>query len=404
MMYSIPHGQSLPTAILYEKARALASKSTPSGRAKGTNVSQRRPWSTEEEQVLMAGLDAVKGPHWSQILALYGSGGSISEALRDRTQVQLKDKARNLKLFFLKSGIEVPYYLGFVTGELKSRAPSHISPDPRFMDLPPDAHEAPNGARMIVDSLDTFGPATPTPTSAAGPKTPLPLPPSGDNNHAPAGPTTSSGSNNHQAPITRPPSNGTYASPYAAIPPPSRQQSQEQSQRQGHGPEGAVHGGAPLDGRFVGSGDSNGNENRNTNDSKNGDRNGHIDSAMRSYNSHSHPQTPEAASTPTPAPALTHEQARALASSAAGEPVSRSVTTLNGSGGTSESTRTMNGRDHERMETEQQQHRYQHQYPQVQYQGPQQREKVNGTADRYDPVSSASTAKGAGAGFRAINA
>jgi hypothetical protein len=75
----------------------------------------------------MAGLDTVKGPHWSQILALYGSKGTVSEVLKDRNQVQLKDKARNLKLFFLKSNIEVPYYLQCVTGELKTRAPSQAA-------------------------------------------------------------------------------------------------------------------------------------------------------------------------------------------------------------------------------------------------------------------------------------
>lgn len=58
---------------------------------------------------------------------MFGPGGTISEALKDRNQVQLKDKARNLKLFFLKSGIEVPYYLKFVTGELKTRAPAQAA-------------------------------------------------------------------------------------------------------------------------------------------------------------------------------------------------------------------------------------------------------------------------------------
>lgn len=75
----------------------------------------------------MAGLDRVKGPHWSQILAMFGPGGTINESLKDRNQVQLKDKARNLKLFFLKSHIEVPYYLSFVTGELKTRAPAQAA-------------------------------------------------------------------------------------------------------------------------------------------------------------------------------------------------------------------------------------------------------------------------------------
>jgi hypothetical protein len=75
----------------------------------------------------MAGLDQVKGPHWSQILALYGPDGTVNNILKDRNQVQLKDKARNLKLFFLKSNIEVPYYLQCVTGELKTRAPSQAA-------------------------------------------------------------------------------------------------------------------------------------------------------------------------------------------------------------------------------------------------------------------------------------
>lgn len=52
----------------------------------------------------MAGLAEVKGPHWSQILSLYGRGGSVSEVLKDRNQIQLKDKARNLKLCYLKMG------------------------------------------------------------------------------------------------------------------------------------------------------------------------------------------------------------------------------------------------------------------------------------------------------------
>lgn len=75
----------------------------------------------------MAGLDRVRGPHWSQILAMFGPGGTVNESLKDRNQVQLKDKARNLKLFFLKGSIEVPYYLKYVTGDLKSRAPAQAS-------------------------------------------------------------------------------------------------------------------------------------------------------------------------------------------------------------------------------------------------------------------------------------
>lgn len=82
---------------------------------------QRRPWTSEEEEALMAGLNTVQGPHWAQILELYGPGGRISEVLKDRNQVQLKDKARNLKMFFLKTGAPMPEVLKFVTGDVKSR-------------------------------------------------------------------------------------------------------------------------------------------------------------------------------------------------------------------------------------------------------------------------------------------
>ncbi|EME41097.1 hypothetical protein DOTSEDRAFT_74578 [Dothistroma septosporum NZE10] len=81
----------------------------------------RQPWTKPEEDALLAGLERVNGPHWSQILALYGRGGSVSEVLKDRNQVQLKDKARNLKLWYLKTGKEVPTSLRGVTGELRKR-------------------------------------------------------------------------------------------------------------------------------------------------------------------------------------------------------------------------------------------------------------------------------------------
>ncbi|RYP70579.1 hypothetical protein DL771_005398 [Monosporascus sp. 5C6A] len=124
---ALPPNQSDTTPALYEKARqAAAARSSTHARREGTH-STRRPWSPEEEKALMMGLDMVKGPHWSQILGLFGPNGSMSNILADRTQVQLKDKARNLKLFFLKTNSEMPYYLHCVTGELKTRAPTQAA-------------------------------------------------------------------------------------------------------------------------------------------------------------------------------------------------------------------------------------------------------------------------------------
>lgn len=124
---SLPPNQTFPTSVLYERARqAAVAKSSSAARREGIH-STRRAWTPEEEKALMAGLDMVKGPHWSQILSLFGANGSISDILKDRTQVQLKDKARNLKLFFLKTNSEMPYYLQCVTGELKTRAPGQAA-------------------------------------------------------------------------------------------------------------------------------------------------------------------------------------------------------------------------------------------------------------------------------------
>lgn len=129
----LPQVQTVPAALgssasikeQYERAREEHEREKANERRRATlQQSQRRPWNSAEENALMAGLDKVKGPHWKEILAMFGRGGTVSEVLRDRTQVQLKDKARNIKLFFLKSGYDVPSYLKGVTGDLMTRAPA----------------------------------------------------------------------------------------------------------------------------------------------------------------------------------------------------------------------------------------------------------------------------------------
>lgn len=84
----------------------------------GVKAPSRRPWTRDEEKALRHALE-LKGPLWSTILELFGQGGRINESLKNRTQVQLKDKARNWKMFFLKSGLPVPAYLQKVTGDLE---------------------------------------------------------------------------------------------------------------------------------------------------------------------------------------------------------------------------------------------------------------------------------------------
>jgi hypothetical protein len=125
-MYPPPPGSMSRTSHPTSSPVANSNKGGANGRRPNA-PSPRRPWTQEEERALLEGLERVKGPHWSQILALYGAGGSVSEVLKDRNQVQLKDKARNLKLFYLKSGVEVPGFLKRVTGELRTRAPGQAA-------------------------------------------------------------------------------------------------------------------------------------------------------------------------------------------------------------------------------------------------------------------------------------
>ncbi|KAK3070969.1 TTAGGG repeat binding factor [Teratosphaeriaceae sp. CCFEE 6253] len=102
----------------------------------------RQSWTKPEEDALVSGLEKVNGPHWSQILALYGRGGSVSEVLKDRNQVQLKDKARNLKLGYLKMGKEVPMALRGVTGELQKRGGARARAALGILDEEQDAEDA----------------------------------------------------------------------------------------------------------------------------------------------------------------------------------------------------------------------------------------------------------------------
>lgn len=108
--------ESYDNARLAAHTRAFNSKKRPPSPA---HTSNRKVWSIEEENALLEGLEILQGPHWRDILSLYGENGTKSEVLKNRSQVQLKDKARNMKLFYKKNGLEAPEVLQKVTGELK---------------------------------------------------------------------------------------------------------------------------------------------------------------------------------------------------------------------------------------------------------------------------------------------
>ena len=99
---------------------AVANSAISSNNVSGNvhkKLKPKRVWSKEEEATLLEGLQEV-GPSWSKILDLYGPGGKVNEGLKNRTQVQLKDKARNWKLQYLKNNKPLPDYLEKVTGNI----------------------------------------------------------------------------------------------------------------------------------------------------------------------------------------------------------------------------------------------------------------------------------------------
>lgn len=75
---------------------------------------------------LERGLRRFSGPYWSDILALFGPNGSVSDVLKDRDEAQLENKACRMKISFLKSGIKFPFYLRLVTGGRKKVAPTVV--------------------------------------------------------------------------------------------------------------------------------------------------------------------------------------------------------------------------------------------------------------------------------------
>ncbi|ODQ50613.1 hypothetical protein SAICODRAFT_31883 [Saitoella complicata NRRL Y-17804] len=78
----------------------------------------RTPWSLEEESCLLSALQRY-GCQWALIEKKHGRTGSVDQVLRERGQVSLKDKARNMKLAFLRAGGEVPWELRAVTGRVQ---------------------------------------------------------------------------------------------------------------------------------------------------------------------------------------------------------------------------------------------------------------------------------------------
>ncbi|KAG5438923.1 hypothetical protein PCANB_002253 [Pneumocystis canis] len=76
-------------------------------RRKEFKPQHRVPWSETEINCLMKAIKEY-GSQWSFILSLYGPNGTLSRDLAERGQVQLKDKARNIKEEYIRAQWKLP--------------------------------------------------------------------------------------------------------------------------------------------------------------------------------------------------------------------------------------------------------------------------------------------------------
>ena len=76
-------------------------------------------WTPLEERCLKEGIERVQGPHWNQILILFGQRGTISNTLSSRRPLDLKRKVRNLLLAFQQSGRDIPTWLQLADSQPK---------------------------------------------------------------------------------------------------------------------------------------------------------------------------------------------------------------------------------------------------------------------------------------------
>ncbi|BFZ64546.1 hypothetical protein YB2330_005693 [Saitoella coloradoensis] len=112
----IPHREGSLTIADLHRARGRAN-ALSRRRAAARPRQTRTPWSLEEESCLLSALQRY-GCQWALIEKMHGRVGSVDRVLGERGQVALKDKARNMKLAFLRAGGEVPWELRGVTGRV----------------------------------------------------------------------------------------------------------------------------------------------------------------------------------------------------------------------------------------------------------------------------------------------
>ena len=133
------HQESPPSSSASASSSSLTSEDSDrplvSRQESGSSTPTIR-WTEEETIALVDGLKILKGPRWTELLAMYGRSGTKSQVLKDRNPTELYDKAKSVRQEFIDSGREPPDYLmpfsgldfdrGSRTARLTSRTESRL--------------------------------------------------------------------------------------------------------------------------------------------------------------------------------------------------------------------------------------------------------------------------------------
>lgn len=122
-----PHSTSKEhtTKIIAAESSSSEDDSVPLAvRRKTEGKATRDPWTTEERQAFLKGLQVAKGPYWHEILARYGRRGSINQLLCKKSRNDLQNQLDALRKQFTDVGREPPEYMSLPKPQPITEAPT----------------------------------------------------------------------------------------------------------------------------------------------------------------------------------------------------------------------------------------------------------------------------------------
>ena len=126
------HQDSPPSSLTSASASSSSSEDSDRpliSRQESETFISNPKWTQAETIAFEEGLRKVEGPHWREILGLYGRKGKVNQVLKDRTPGDLYDEAKSLRQEFVDSGREPPDYLKPFTKQHSNKGSRPLTPN-----------------------------------------------------------------------------------------------------------------------------------------------------------------------------------------------------------------------------------------------------------------------------------